>query len=147
MHLANGVYRYLVSGTYATGPVTVTFAAGKITDSKGYTNAASTETFTVLGPTAALADPASNSTASPNTLEPRGLPRRRVHRPAGKTIDPSTITDAGRRVHALRHRHGGLVDRHHEGADPRQHEREHVGLPLLDDRRLHERHRLDHVHH
>ena len=95
IHLANGVYRYLVSGTYATGPVTVAFAAGKVTDSRGHTNAASTETFTVLGPTAALADPASNSTASPNTLNLEGYLDVAFTAPAGKTIDSSTITDAG----------------------------------------------------
>ena len=92
LKLANGVYRYLVTGTYSTGTVTVSFAAA-VTDSNTFTNAASTESFTVLGPTAALAGPMPNSGVGSDALDLEGYLDVAFTAPAGKTIDPATVTD------------------------------------------------------
>src|SRR5262249_36804722 len=94
LHLANGAYRFFTTGTYSLGPVTVTFNPGTFTDSNNYSNAAATEVFTVQGPTATLAGPDANAVASPTTLNSEGYLDVPFSVPAGKTIDPATVTDA-----------------------------------------------------
>ncbi|MDD2604023.1 MAG: hypothetical protein PHF66_04320, partial [Desulfobacteraceae bacterium] len=57
--LVDGAYRYLLPEDFefVPGEVTVTFAAGTWADTGGRTNAQSSESFLVTGPTATLVDP------------------------------------------------------------------------------------------
>src|SRR5205823_9484821 len=61
--LGGGRYRYFLTGDFGTGLVTVNFAAGSfaVSGSPAYSNLASTQSFTVLGPTAKLVSPLDGS--------------------------------------------------------------------------------------
>ena len=69
-------FRYYVSGSFGPGTVTLAFAAGSFTSSNaanpsGYGNLASSASFLVQQPTAALADPQTGSLGSLQTLNGR----------------------------------------------------------------------------
>ncbi|HET6548786.1 MAG TPA: calcium-binding protein, partial [Solirubrobacter sp.] len=92
-------WRYFFAGTdaegaefAAPGDVTVTFADDQWS-SGGYGNDGSTQTFTVLGPTANLVGPTHQSTTGPHFLNDRGYLDVGFVLPGGKTLDRSTVTD------------------------------------------------------
>ena len=67
--LGGNTYRFFLDGSFVAGVVTVTFQSASLTDSNAtlHTNwpfAASSSTFTVLGPTATVVAPGAGSTAS-----------------------------------------------------------------------------------
>ena len=83
--LGNGVYRFLLEGSFALGQVTVTFAANSVyaTSARGppcptalnqpsgtdcYGNLAASQTFTVMGPTADLVQTIPGTNGSPSTV-------------------------------------------------------------------------------
>ena len=105
--LANGRYRYYVTGHFGTGTVTVTFAQGSFTETvtqrndagtvigtSSYGSLQATQDFTVLGPTAVLQDPVNGGITGPAQLNDRGFIDVAFVAPAGKEIDLATITDA-----------------------------------------------------
>ena len=100
-------------------------------------------TFTVLGPTGALLNPGSNSTVGATTLNGEGYLDVPFTAPAGSTIDASTIANAST-VFTLSGATGWSIDTTKapvlDLAD-----RQHLGLPLLDEGLVHERQRRDHV--
>ena len=81
--LGNGVYRFLLQGSFALGQVTVTFAANSFysTSARGppcpaalsttgdcYGNLAASQSFSVIGPTADLVQTVPGTNGSPNTV-------------------------------------------------------------------------------
>ena len=81
--LGNGVYRFLLQGSFALGQVTVTFAANSFysTSARGppcpaststtgdcYGNLAASQSFSVIGPTADLVQTAPGTNGSPTTV-------------------------------------------------------------------------------
>ena len=92
--LGGGVYRFFLDGAFTPGAVTVSLAGGSFTDSNGYANAASSEAFSVLGPTASLQNPGSGAAVGAAGLNGEGYIDVPFTAPSGETLDPTTITDA-----------------------------------------------------
>ena len=92
--LGGNRFRFFLDGAFTPGEVDVAFAAGSFSDSSGFSNAAASLTFTVLGPTGALVSPVSDSTVGANGLNGEGYLDVPFVAPAGSTIDPSTIANA-----------------------------------------------------
>ena len=94
--LGGGRYRYLLTGDFTRGTVDVVFAESTWEDTTGtpnYGNLAETETFTVLGPTASLVDPANEGVAGVRGLNDRGYLDVTIVAPAGTTLDLASVTD------------------------------------------------------
>ena len=94
LSLGGNRYRFFIDGAFTTGEVDVTFAAGSFTDSNNYPNAQASATFTVLGPTATLAGPASDSTTGANGLDTEGYIDVPFNVPVGSMLDTTTIANA-----------------------------------------------------
>src|SRR5207253_546256 len=86
---------YLLTGDFATGVVTVNFTGGSfaVSGSPAYGNLASSQSFTVLGPTGALVDPADGAVLGARELNDRGYVDVPFVVPGGKTLDTASITD------------------------------------------------------
>ena len=118
--LGNGVYRFLLEGSFALGQVTVTFAANSVysTSARGppcpsftnttgdcYANLGSTQSFSVMGPTADLVQTIPGTNGSPSTvaslagssigvdaINAQGYIEISFTPTSGNQIDPATIT-------------------------------------------------------
>jgi hypothetical protein len=96
--LGPNLYRYYLTGTYHTGDVHVVFTSGGVSDGNTFTNvqctnaALCTQSFTVLGPTAKLVDPADGVVVGANQLNVRGYIDIPFVAPTGLTVDPTTIS-------------------------------------------------------
>ncbi|HEX6131015.1 MAG TPA: hypothetical protein VF044_04745, partial [Actinomycetota bacterium] len=93
--LGAGRYRYFLTGSFSTGAVSVTFAAGSFATTTGIANLEATQSFTVLGPTATPVDPPGGSATGPRELNDRGYVDVPFVVPGGKQLDHATVTDEG----------------------------------------------------
>ena len=112
MALGGGVYRYLLTGSFVAGTVTVTVAAGAVTSNgargpPGHqttvtdSSLQTTMSFTVQGPTAdvVVTDPITGTVTSlaggsigRSVINGTGYIEISFHATSGNTIDPATIT-------------------------------------------------------
>ncbi|CAB5140735.1 diguanylate cyclase/phosphodiesterase (GGDEF & EAL domains) with PAS/PAC sensor(s), partial [Olavius algarvensis associated proteobacterium Delta 3] len=86
-------FRYYIDGQFATGDVTVTFVKGAFADNGPYTNVAETETFTVQGPTADLANPLNGEAIGTTAINDRGYIDVEISVPAGSSLLVTSVTD------------------------------------------------------
>ena len=147
--VGDGVYRYFFTATFGTGAVTVDFDGAEWETNAGTTGHGPDETFTVLGPTGTLGDPADQASTGPQNLNGRGYLDVGITAPAGKTLDLATVYDEAAEF-ALKGAGGtalaGLAARRRPDAAAAAQDREHVVLPLLDARHVHQRPHHDRLH-
>jgi len=86
------VFRYYVSGKFATGNVSVNFVQGNFEDTL-YSNLTSSQVFTVEGTTANLADSLYGSIVGLNQLNNRGYIDVSLNVPAGMILNSGSVTD------------------------------------------------------
>ncbi len=89
--LGGNKFRFFLDGAFVPGEVDLSFAGSAFSDSNGYHNAAASFTVTVLGPTGALVDPASNSTVGANGINAEGYIDIPFTVPSGSSLDPTTM--------------------------------------------------------
>jgi hypothetical protein len=82
-------YRYVLTGNFSTGEVTVDFIAGSYKDKKNNINIAEQSTFTVTGSTAQIVGPSQLF----NELNERGYIELQFSPTLGGTLDESSLTD------------------------------------------------------
>ena len=105
---------------WATGAVVVTVAGGDWKDSRGNDGIAETKNFTVVGPTATLANPFAGTGIDINLLNRRNWIDVVFPGTTGQTLDMASITDfQDAEVDAQRRRPGHDPDRPVAGAGPR----------------------------
>ncbi len=96
--MTSTTFRYYLSSTagpFTTGTVTVSFAANGFSDSTtNNANVASTETFTVTGPTADLVNPGNNGGIGQAVVNGRGFLDVPFTVPAGATLSTAAILAA-----------------------------------------------------
>ena len=91
--LGGNRFRFFLDGAFVPGEVDLSFAAGAFSDSNGYSNAAASFSVTVLGPTGALVDPASNATVGANGMNGEGYIDIPFTVPSGSSLDPTTMSN------------------------------------------------------
>ena len=95
---ATGLYRYFLTrtgGRFEPGAVTVTFLGDSFSSvgTTTYANVAETQSFTVVGPVAALVGPSDGSSTGVRQLNDRGFIDVSIVAPAGKTLIVVSVTD------------------------------------------------------
>ena len=93
--LGGNVFRYTLPDTvtFDPGQVEVSFPAGSFEDDGGYLNAAETETFTVIGPVANLAEPRDERIIGVTQLNGNGYIDVTFRATSGNAMDSDSITD------------------------------------------------------
>ena len=95
--LGAGRYRYLLSGDFGVGAITVTFAGGSfgIAQSEGYENVEEDEAFTIVGPTTDLTGITGGAVVGVKSLNRRGYLDVAIVVPADRTLNLDSVTDLG----------------------------------------------------
>ena len=88
----SNTYTYAITSSLAVGTYTVTFKAGSFADLSGQTNLASSESFRIQSPTAALTNPAPAATVDRESLNSQGYIDVTFTPTDGATVDASSLT-------------------------------------------------------